>query len=241
MSADAPLVRPFGCCAGHGGRGAPFQHASTWRCCHASGDERQRPGLFVATGPGIPGFGYLALFLGRHCSRNSPQRDRGRPISAAEHESRLILGAYVYPDLRRLDVRSPRRRPSLRRASAICDIHAVLCRVGDALPSVGLGLAGVIEFVFPRRSVLRSDFAPAPGLALLGATFYSFRCVGWPLHHRLRLGSARRWLRIRCVLGHDRSPYSSLLAADHYRFDSTVRQRFPKPLARLRAARFLFL
>ena len=69
------------------------------------------------------------------------QCDRERPILGGRTRvPTSILGAHVYPDLRRLDVRSPCRGPSLRRAGAIFDIYPVLCRVGDAVPLGGARL-----------------------------------------------------------------------------------------------------
>ena len=197
--------------------------------------------LFVATGPGIPGFGYLALLLGALLfAQFVLTAIEDVQSSAVEQELRLRTWALTFIRIYVGLMFVPHVGGHLFGGPAQFAIYTqYFGALGMPFPSVGLGLAGAVEFVSALGLVLGLCTRP---VALLAAT-YLLISMGLGGHFTIGYVWALPdggyefgvfWAMIVAVF--------IVVGGGPLSVDHTVRQsNFQTRWPRLRAARFLFL
>jgi len=197
--------------------------------------------LFVATGPGIPGFGYLALLLGALLfAQFVLTAIEDVQSSAVERELRLRTWALTFIRIYVGLMFVPHVGGHLFGGPAQFAIYTqYFGALGMPFPSVGLGLAGAVEFVSALGLVLGLCTRP---VALLAAT-YLLISMGLGGHFTIGYVWALPdggyefgvfWAMIVAVF--------IVVGGGPLSVDLTVRQsNFQNRWTRLRAARFLFL
>jgi putative oxidoreductase len=197
--------------------------------------------LFVATGPGIPGFAYLALLLGALLfAQFVLSAIEDVQSSAGEQELRLRTWALTFVRIYVGLMFVPHVGGHLLAGPAQFAIYTQYFAVlGMPFPSVGLGLAGAIEFVSALGLVLGLCTRP---VAFLAATYL---LVSMWLGGHFTIGYVWAlpdggyefgvfWAIIIAVF--------TVVGGGPLSVDGIVRQsNFHNRWPRLRAARFLFL